>query len=211
MYAQRPEGDADRGQFAFDRPWLPPAMQAAGEARHVDVPTGPSPWLYVVVDELIDEYCLLTVDLWPAMDRDGRLVFYRESSTADLRLPVEIVQALVTRARQGQRLEVADRRVRIGDVFAMQLPVLDQIRELAERLSRVAFVSSPAGYGDDLRQPLAATAATIVDVTADARDVTQAAAQEAAAGVLDDDDIEALGLRVEPPGSQPPPTASGDR
>lgn len=150
------------------------------------------PAWYVVVDELDEVGCRLTVDRWPATDADGRLVF--EDGARLVSVPPDRLHAAVTAAREQQGDEVPDRALRIGDTFAWwDGDLAAALLETGSRATGPASADVPPG--------------DLVDVTRDARAATNAAALAAGGGVLDAGDLFALDLDV--PGTTGPEVAGG--
>lgn len=242
MYDQRTPADVGGG--ADGPAWRPPEFaRAANDGIDVgvgDVATRGSPavepgsdrmrsWWYVVVDELEDERCQLTMDPWPTTDADGRLRFDPDVATVDAPISRPLLAALVGAARARQGLPAADRAIRIGDVFAVDVTLLSWIlddvdlgaawlRDPDADAGRELRASLDPGRRPDFDVFLAASEEggsarslpemvgdRILDVTAEARDLAHAAADEAATGVLEATDVARLDLLVQQP--DPPPGA----
>lgn len=200
-----------------------------GPADDPPGPGGTRSWWYAVVDELADERCQLTLDPWPATDPAGRLRFDPDVATVDAPISRPLLAALVGAARARQDQVAPDRPIRIGDVFAVDVTLLAWILDDVDRAA--AWLRDPDTVaGEALRDDLdprrrrhfdlfaeaadatagdtvavtslaAALGDRILDVTAEARDLAHAAADEAATGVLGAADVARLDLRVQPPGS----------
>lgn len=142
------------------------------------------PDFYVVVDELDELGCRLTVDRWPATDEDGRLVFDDERTQLRSVSP-RVLHGFVTIARERSGEPAADRPLRIGDVFALWWgPFANDVLELPA--PDLTFdLAAPADGPDGLE---------LLDVTADARELTNAAAQAAAGDVLTESDMDLFGI-----------------
>lgn len=236
MYEQRPVAEGI-GRSAV-RAWRPPTLVAAAPARlgaeegtgGVGPPGGAGGggqrWWYVVVDERHDQRCQLTIDPWPALDRQGRLRFDPAVATVDVTVDRDLLRTLVALARTHQGGPAPAREPRIGDAFAMSddlvawilddpaaasawlvAPAAEPGAELTSRWAedagfrwfrRVADrISSGPGTPTDPPDQLGATlAGELADVTVFARELTHAAADEAATGVLEPGDLEHLGLHV---------------
>jgi len=188
MYEQRAEKAADH--FDVMGPWQPSGFPQVPADRVERERTGP--W-YVVVDEFLGDGCRLAVELWPDADADGRLVFDAER-TALWWVDRRAAHAVIERARTGTdpaaRGEASGRDLRIGDVFAVWLTgarLLEIGPPLASDGSRGQLAEADAAGEHE-------PAAGIVDVTAAARVVTQAAADAVGAGDLTPEDLASLGI-----------------
>ena len=188
MYEQRAEKAADH--FEARGPWQPSGFPEIPADRAERERTGP--W-YVVVDELLGDGCRFAVELWPDVDTDGRLVFDSER-TALWWVDRGAAHAVIERARLAMEpaagAEISGRDLRIGDVFAVWLA--------GARLLEIGPPLAPDGSPGQLAEPELAAghepAAAIVDVTAAARIVTQAAADAVGAGDLTPEDLASLGI-----------------
>jgi hypothetical protein len=133
------------------------------------------------------------VELWPDVDADGRLVFDVER-TALWWVERSAAHAVIERARRAaaptEDADAAGRRLRIGDVFA--------IWSTGARALEIGPPLAPDGSSGELAAPDATDAGEpvggIVDVTAAARVITQAAADAVGAGDLTPDDLGTLGI-----------------
>ncbi len=94
------------------RPWLPPALAAAGYRQDTVAALS-----YLIVDELAEETATLAVYPWPAADTDGRVRFHAVDDVRHIGVALKALAAGWYTAT-GQPAE-ADPRV--GDVFAARL------------------------------------------------------------------------------------------
>jgi len=182
MMEQRAVQNTD--QFEPQGPWLPvglPSLPDREERSRV------GPW-YVVVDELHGPGCRFTVDLWPDVDEDGRLVFDIDRTTlewVDASTAHEVIrEARRASAETPEERVIADRALRIGDVFAVWLSA-------AEQLGLVSAAGNVARWGDQVAQE---PPGGLVDVTGEARVATRAAVDAVGAGELTEADLEQLGI-----------------
>lgn len=187
MYEQRAEKDTDR--FEPQGPWLPaglPNLLDPAERARL------GPW-YVVVDEMHGGGCRFTIDLWPDVDADGRLVFETER-TALQWVDIETAHDVIRQAREASadspvEHEIAGRGLRIGDVFAVW-------RTAADRLGltpNVAVEGTPPEV-DPPGPTDAEPPGGLVDVTGVARVATRAAVDAVGAGELTETDLRRLGI-----------------
>jgi len=187
MYEQRAEKDTD--QFEAQGPWLPAGISSLpGRGERVRF----GPW-YVVVDEIHGNGCRFTVDAWPEVDADGRLVFDTEKTVlqwVDTATAFQVIrEARQASADSPEGREIADRELRIGDVFAIWLGA-------AERLE-LALPLRPDGTAPGRADPEPAgpePPGGVVDVTGQARVATRAAVDAVGAGELTEEDLERLGI-----------------
>ena len=185
MYEQRAETETD--QFEPQGPWRPAGVpilpDRAERASH-------GPW-YVVVDELHGVGCRLSVDLWPDVDADGRLVF--ETDLTVLRwVATEIAQRVIRDARQAaadgaEDRAIADRALRIGDVFAVWASAANELRLEVPSAGDEPVAGVGSAPGDE-------PAGGLVDVTGEARVATRAAVDAVGAGELTEADLRLLGI-----------------
>ena len=188
MYEQRAEKAADH--FEAMGPWLPSGFPEISADRAERERTGP--W-YVVVDEFLGESCRFAVELWPDVDADGRLVFDPER-TALWWVDRTAAHAVIERARSAAEPAAGDeatgRELRIGDVFAVWLS--------GAGLLEIGPPLAPDGSPGHLAEADAAAedepTGGILDVTAAARVVTQAAADAVGGGDLTPEDLASLGI-----------------
>ncbi|MBY5160870.1 hypothetical protein [Salsipaludibacter albus] len=218
MYEQRPVAPG------LDRPatraWTPAVLGTVSVDTRVTRSGGdggPGPgWWYVVVDECGDERCQVTVDPWPGTDEQGRLRFDPDVGTVDVTIDRGLLAALAALARRRQSAPAPDRPIRVGDVFAVHDDLVrwlldDPVEASAwmtdpTRPPSAAWADDPgfawfaraAGHSDGrtMRSDARDLAGLLADVTANARTLAHAAADEAATGVLDAGDLDQLGLRV---------------
>lgn len=185
MYEQRvpPNAESFRPVSAWFSSHLAEVMPPA---RGLDTTTEPQgvPDFYVVVDEMDEFSCRLTVDRWPDTDEDGRLVFDDEWMLLRT-VEVTVLHGFVTDARRRTQELVPDRPLRIGDVFAMWWGTFaDEVLDLP-RPDTYDRAAAPDRRTPDIE---------LLDVTADARQITNAAAEAAASPVLTSDDMDRLDL-----------------
>lgn len=164
-------------------PWDPDRLRSTAPVA-ASVGQGlapPAPDWYVVVDELDELGCRLAVDLWPATDEDGRLVF------ADGEQLVSVspgpLHAAVTAARVRRGDDAPDRPLRIGDTFAWWWGPLARDLLGLEPPHRAQVGDRP---GDPEPE--------VVDITRDARRLTKLAALATGGGVLDPAEVVLFGL-----------------
>lgn len=187
MYEQRAETPTD--QFEPQGPWLPAGIPGIPDR---DERAQLGPW-YVVVDELYGIGCRLAVDLWPDVDADGRLVFQPDQTRLEW-VDAETAHRVISEARKAtadapEEREIADRALRIGDVFAVWPSAASPLG-----------LSVPAAGGRSAASPVAATAQEppggLRDVTGEARVATRAAVDAVGAGELTEADLRRLGIPV---------------
>lgn len=142
------------------------------------------PDFYVVIDEMDERCCRLTVDRWPDTDEDGRLVFDDEATLLRT-VDATVLHDFVTDARQGTEQLAPERPLRIGDVFAVWW---------GQFADAVLDLRPPGTHGDAADVDPSGAAIELLDITADAREITNAAAQAAACPVLTTDDLDRLDL-----------------
>jgi hypothetical protein len=187
MYEQRVEKETD--QFEPQGPWLPAGLPSLpGRVQRARV----GPW-YVVVDEIHGNGCRFTVDVWPEVDTDGRLVFDTEKTVlqwVDTATAYQVIrEGRQASADSPEASEIADRALRIGDVFAVWLSAAERL-DLA--LPPTADGTTPAHRGAkaaDEEPP-----GGVMDVTGQARVATRAAVDAVGAGELTEEDLEQLGI-----------------
>jgi hypothetical protein len=188
MYEQRAEKAADH--FEPQGPWQPSALPTipADSAERERI----GPW-YVVVDELLGDGCRFAVEVWPDVDADGRLVFDPERTAlhwVDRKAAHSVIERARSEGRETEAADAAGRELRIGDVFAVWLT--------GARGLEISPPLAPDGSPGELAGPDATPdgepAAGMVDVTASARVVTQAAADAVGAGDLTPEDLSELGI-----------------
>jgi hypothetical protein len=147
--------------------WLPPGREPGGPAL--------PPWqppslagvaveelLYVVVDELEGPSVGLAVSWWPRVDESGRVRF--PDGAWMLGADRQTFERFLAGHRRPR--ELADRPLRIGDVFAVRAirDALDRLREELEEQRRLEPFLDPADW---LRPP-------VYDITSDAREAAKA-------------------------------------
>jgi hypothetical protein len=185
MYEQRAEIETD--QFEPQGPWLPaglPSLPGAEERARL------GPW-YVVVDEMHGIGCRLAVDLWPDVDTDGRLVFETDRTTlqwVDTDAAYDVIrEARRASAAAPEEREIADRPLRIGDVFAVW----------PAAAARLGLTLPPAEAGSPDRLGSATAQEPpggLLDVTGEARVAARAAVDAVGAGELTEADLQRLGI-----------------
>lgn len=184
MYEQRVEKTPD--QFEARGAWRPAGTDMTGDLRDL---RSAVPW-YVVVDEVHGGWCRLTVDVWPEVDADGRLVFDIDRTSAHWvladRLHAVISQARAAAAAGPEDAAAADRPLRIGDVFALW-PRAADLLDLDPPLRAPDAAEVGAGPPNEPSEGL-------VDITAAARAITHAAVDAVAAGDLTVEDLRQLGI-----------------
>lgn len=188
MYEQRAEKAADH--FEAKGPWQPSGFPTIPADRAERERTGP--W-YVVVDELLGEGCRFAMELWPDVDTDGRLVFDPERTAlqwVDRTAAHIVIQQARSATRSTRDADAAGRDLRMGDVFAVWLTGA-RLLEIGPPLASdgsAGLLAGPEVADDD--EP----SGGILDVTAAARVVTQAAADAVGAGDLTPEDLASLGI-----------------
>jgi hypothetical protein len=164
------------------RRWLPPGLPQ-GWADDASV-------RYVVVDEVLEGSVTLAVSRWPELDRRGRLRF---GQTSPLSVSVEhakLAQVLGSRVlpeesgTQSTAQEVADRPVRVGDVFAVR-----EIRPLSTLLRRRSRAGGPGRTR--FVDPQLWLDETVYDLTAVAREAAKLAYYAAASIPVGRSEVEA--------------------
>ena len=134
------------------RPWRPPSL------ARVDL----EGFSYVVVDDIDGSAAGLAVSAWPRVDSAGRIRF--SGGAVMLGADANALQLFLAEHRRPR--ELAERPLRIGDVFAVQplAGALEQVRaELDERRRLNPFLD-PASW---MRPP-------VYDISADAREAAKA-------------------------------------
>lgn len=197
MYQQRPQPEP--GERSALAAWLPEMLREAvdelpgwDDARVLVQPSSQyqdieaRPDRYLVVDELGDGYCRLTVDPWPMRDGSGRL-WFGSAETDVLTVDLADFQRTVDHHRRrylGEEDEAAERPIRIGDTFAVYTDPRRVAREFADR-DRSSEPPEPDDPFDKMwRREIGSEPARLVDVTAAARQASHAAAEAAATGTL---------------------------
>lgn len=156
MQPQQRAAKSAESFWSVERPWTPFTVHG---------PTGDEVWpvdveegdRYVAVDDLAEGHVVFEVSDWPMLDAEGRL--HWESEPVELWDEQAAVQRRLEAERREQRITAPERRVRVGDTFLVR------------------------GLPPDTRSLL--DAATIVDVSAAARDAAKAALYGAAASTVD--------------------------
>lgn len=185
MYEQRAARATD--QFEPQGPWLPAGLPSIPDkeerARH-------GPW-YVVVDEILGVGCRLTVDLWPDVDADGRLVFETDRTVlqwVDTDTAYDVIrQARDASADISAEREIANRALRIGDVFAVWPSAVARLG-LTLPLTEEGTAVDPRAASEE------GPPGGVLDVTGEARVATRAAVDAVGAGELSEGDLERLGI-----------------
>ena len=162
------------------RPWAPDGLEGRD-------PGGLS---YVVVDEIEGGSVGLAVSEWPRMDAKGRVRFGGDPVLlgADRRS----LQGFLAEHRQPR--ELAERPLRVGDVFALRAQP-ERLREAQQVEERMEPMLAPADW---IGPP-------VLDVTPDARDAAKASFYAAVTPSLDPAQVARIDEIVERP---PPPPAS---
>jgi hypothetical protein len=170
-------------------PWAPDGLAQAPTSfgGAASPPPRPPDW-YVVVDELDEIGCRLTIDSWPDRDADGRLVF--DDGEQLVSVPPAAFHELVTAARTAHGDEAPDRPLRIGDTFAWWWG--PSARDL------LGF-AAPTRDGVGVADPEVPDV-EVIDVTRAARRATNVAAQATAGGVLTTSQLASFDLA--PPGGE---------
>lgn len=153
---------------------------------------------YVVVDELHEGVAGLVVSRWPQVDERGRLHFGEESDTSRIATLAQALLALLRDERkpivpgdvdEDQERALRDRDLQIGDVFAARLKQMPGEGPGGDGPGGPGG-DGPGGGGteaaDAAEDPGAWLAAPILDITAEALDVTKAQASAAVSGVIDE-------------------------
>ena len=185
MYEQRAETPND--QFEPRGPWLPAGFPSIPER---DERTRLGPW-YVVVDELYGIGCRLAVDLWPDVDADGRIVFQTDQTRLDW-VDTKAAHLVISEARRAaadapEERGIADRELRIGDVFAVWASAAGELG-LSVPLAADGAATAPAAPSG--QEPPGG----LLDVTGEARVATRAAVDAVGAGELTEGDLRRLGI-----------------
>jgi hypothetical protein len=164
-------------------PWRPPSL---GElpvdeelARH----------LYVVVEEEIDDVVGLLVSPWPCARDDGRLKFHSDAPEVEVAVDRhelqerlasrEVPEPTVDAAGGPQAIEeLRSRPAEVGDVYAVfsgpQPPTPEELEDLSGKRGAIEWM------------------ATVIDITADAREAAKIATYEALTPPLAEDVADAL-------------------
>jgi hypothetical protein len=167
--------------------WVPDHLVDVVPSVRVGVPSLATPSIpdyYVVVDELDELGCRLSVDRWPEVDEDGRLVFDDEQ-TRLVSVAPQVLHDRVTAARERANELAADRPLRIGDVFALWWGGFARDELHLPPPDAPGDAAGPTGPPPDIQ---------VLDVTSDARELTNAAGQAAAGEALTESDLDALEL-----------------
>jgi hypothetical protein len=168
------------------RRWLPPGLPETW----VDDPA----LRYVVVDEVLEGSVTLAVTRWPELDRRGRLRFGRTpplSVGVDQAKVVRVLAARIVAEESSTGASpsvVAERPVRVGDVFAVReaRPLSSLIRgSKPKRRGSGDYESAPAIDPEDWIAP------PVYDLTAEARDAAKLAYYAAASVPVDRKEVEA--------------------
>lgn len=162
------------------REWFPPSLERAFSNRSLRLDR----LSYVVVDELESGHGGLSVYQWPHVDDFGRVRFDLDEEAHVAGVSAEGLQRFISRHRLPRK--GARRRLRIGDVFAVETGELP-----------TGFLEEPSSW---LRPP-------VYDITVDARDAAKAAFFAAVAPTLDaerDRETVALAQSRTPLESSPP-------
>lgn len=203
MYQQRPppRQDAERDR----EPWLPEALRD-DPVRRVDgaVSRARPPDWYLVVDEMGDGYCQLTVDPWPTRDAHGRFTFADEDTKVLTVDRADFYQTVVDhrRSQYPRDVEAAERRIRIGDVLAVYThpwtvaPPRDPSPSDPDETSDPGGADRQFNFKDVWVGHVRTEVSRLVDVTADARQVSHAAAEAAATGTLTVGEAHKLGFQM---------------
>jgi hypothetical protein len=184
--------EAASGKRRRERSWLPrePDPAPIGARRPRWVPEslrrimGPSElraYLYVAVDELVEDRVGLSISEWPWLDTRGRVRFVADTEPLMIGVPKEeflvfVSDRRVVRARTRSDVTEADigfrrRPLAIGDVFAVPtnaLPPLEELEELEELEDREEHVEVE-------RMAFNADAGPVYDVSGDAREAAKVA------------------------------------
>lgn len=165
------------------RSWLPaePGPAPVGARRPRWLPESLEPmvsqsdlrsYIYVAVDELVEERVGLSVSEWPWVDASGRVRFAAHEEPQLLGLPKDsflefVSERRIVRARRRREVTEADigfrrRPLAIGDVFAVPkraMPVLEDLE----------------GHANREQAALDAGSSSVYDVSADAREAAKVA------------------------------------
>ena len=164
--------------------WLPRETDVVDPPRRPWVPSGLEQsevggLSYVVVDEIVGGSVGLVVSEWPRLDEQGRLRF--SDALGILGAELRSMQAFLTEHRHPRGL--ADRPVRIGDVFAMRVNP-----DVLER-----SLNEPAQEGaHELLDPATWIEPPIHDVTREARDEAKLSFYATVAPVVPPDEATVL-------------------
>jgi hypothetical protein len=155
---------------------------------------------YAVVEEQTDDVVGFTVQPWPLVDERGRLRFPIDRDPLEIEVPAEgLAELLGDHRERWHRIglmasELVNRRVHIGDVFAVHLAD----RPHATRLEALPHGDQPARYLGGLPDRGEDSASVpIVDITWDAREAGKLAHYAAAGGIIPDEPGAAAAAFVE--------------
>lgn len=174
-------------------------MTAVTEVQRLWAPEGlrgrdPSGLTYVVVDEIEGGSVGLAASEWPRVDAEGRVRF----GAPPVLLGADRSSLERFLAEHRSPRELAERPLRIGDVFAVQARP-ERLQEAEEAESRLEPVLAPEEW----------IVPPVYDVTPDARDAAKASFYGAVAPMLDPSQVARLGDLVQrPPPPPAPPTAA---
>jgi hypothetical protein len=152
------------------RPWDPGHPEAPNLANEYEV------LLYVVVDELVDDWVGLSVALWPHADPEGRLRFANSQPGAEVGTSRAELRRFL-RTQRGVEDNATTRPIRIGTTFAARVrkgtafSLLDELRRRA-------------GHGEARIKDLDALLQDPVEITAQGRLIAKLACYSAVLSTL---------------------------